>query len=279
MAIHAATGQTRQTVTDVVGRFLISNAWPGTYELKVNATGFRTFLKTDVGVTVNTVTRADIELEVGALTEQVTVNAAATSLQTDKSDVHVELSEKTVTNLPLPNYRNYQTLINLVPGATPGVFQNSITDTPGRSLGTNINGTNKNNNSTRVDGAADINIFLPHNTLYVAPAESIETVNIVTNNFDAEQGMAGGAAITVVTKSGTNEFHGSAFGFHSDNHITARDFFCRKHAEGDHEHCGWHAGRADPKEQTFLLRQLGRNLPTSRLGGSVHGTHRRPAQR
>src|SRR5437870_3880565 len=83
-------------------------------------------------------------------TEQVTVAASATTLQTDKTDVHVELSAKAITNLPLPNYRNYQTLINLVPGATPAAFQNAVTDTPGRSLTTNVNGTNRNSNQTRV---------------------------------------------------------------------------------------------------------------------------------
>ena len=82
-------------------------------------------------------------MEVGAIAEQITVEGTATLLQTDKSDTHTELNAKQVSNLPLPGFRNYQSLINLVPGATPGAFQNSVTDTPGRSLRTNINGTNR----------------------------------------------------------------------------------------------------------------------------------------
>ena len=74
----------------------------------------------------------------------------------------MELDQKAITNMPLGNYRNFQTLINLVPGATPGQFQNSITSTPARSLTTNINGTNRNSNDTRLDGALDIYVWLPH---------------------------------------------------------------------------------------------------------------------
>ena len=68
-------------------------------------------------------------------------------------------------------------------------------------------------------------LWLPHHTAYVAPADTVETVSVSTNNFDAEQGMAGGAAITVVTKSGTNELHGTAFGYHTNNHLKAKNFF------------------------------------------------------
>ena len=153
--------------------------------------------------------RVDVTLEVGTITETVTVASDAKLLQTDKADLHTELKAKEIVNLPLNQYRNYQTLINLVPGATPAVFQNDQTDTPGRSLRTFVNGTNPNTNNTRLDGASSVNIWLPHHVGYVAPAETIDTVNISTNNFDAGQGMAGGAAITLVTKSGTNDVEGA----------------------------------------------------------------------
>src|SRR4029078_2586846 len=103
--------------------------------------------------------------------------------------------------------------MHLVAGATPGVMQNSEVDTPGRALSTNVNGLNRNNNGTKTDGATNVNISLPHHTMLVSPAETIDTVNVSTSNFDAEQGMAGGAAITVITKSGTNELRGSALEF------------------------------------------------------------------
>ena len=128
-------------------------------------------------------------------------------------------------NLPLNQYRNYQTLMNLVPGATPTYFQNAQTDTPGRALSTNVNGTNRNNNVTRIDGAASINVWLPHHAGYVAPAETIENVNISTNSFDASQGMTGGAAMSVQTKSGTNKLQGSAFFFRQQDELNARHGF------------------------------------------------------
>ncbi|MCL4854750.1 MAG: hypothetical protein KJZ78_25600, partial [Bryobacteraceae bacterium] len=136
-------------------------------------------------------------------------------------DVNVNLESQAVTNLPLANYRNYQSLVNLVPGATPARFQNAVVDTPQRSLSTNVNGQERGANNTRVDGSANILVTLPHHNVYVPPVESIEEVNIATNNFDAQQGMTGGAAVTVMTKSGTNEFHGSAFAMHANNKIRA----------------------------------------------------------
>ena len=111
--------------------------------------------------------------------------------------------------------------MNLVPGATPAQFQNAEIDSPGRSLRTWVNGTQPNSNATRIDGAVSVNIWLPHHVGYVQPAETIETVNVSTNSFDAEYGMAGGAAATVVTKSGTNEVRGSAFWFGNHDELNA----------------------------------------------------------
>ena len=223
--INKNTAQERTSTSDGSGRYSFSDVVPGTYDLKVTAQGFRTLTQTDVVVTANTVTRGDVVMEVGSLAEQVTVSAEATALQTDKADTHTELSSTDVANMPLPGYRNYQTLMNLVPGATPAAFQNSVTDTPGRSLSTNVNGTNRNNNMTRIDGASSVNLWLPHHAGYVMPAEMVDTVNITTSAGDAEQGMAGGAAIAVITKSGTNQFHGSLFEYHDDQHLKARNFF------------------------------------------------------
>src|SRR5256886_12260719 len=81
------------------------------------------------------------------------------------------------------------------------------------------------NNNTRVDGATDVFVWLPHHAVYVPPAETIQEVNISTNNFDPEQGMTGGAAITVITKSGSNQFHGVLFEYHEDQALRARQFF------------------------------------------------------
>ena len=203
---NQGTGLVQTTVTGETGSFTFTNVQAGTYTVKVSLQGFKESVRTDVPVTVNTVSRVDSRLELGALTESVTVVSETSLLQTDKADTHTELKSDAITTLPLAQNRNYQSLINLVPGATPGVQQNSEVDTPGRALSTNVNGMDRNTNGTKTDGATNVNIWLPHHTMYVAPAETIDTVNISTSNFDAEQGNAGGAAITVITKSGTNEF-------------------------------------------------------------------------
>lgn len=227
---NKATSQVYETKADETGRFLIGNVMPGDYDLKVTATGFKTQTRTDLRVSAATVTRSDFKMDVGAVSEQITVEGTATVLQTDKADTHTELNAKQVANLPLAGFRNYQSLINLVPGATPAGFQNSITDSPGRSLRTNINGTNANNNVTRIDGAASVNLWLPHHTGYVMPAEMVDTVNITTAAGDSDQGMAGGASVTVLTKSGTNQLHGSLFEYHDNQHLKAFNYFVKAQA-------------------------------------------------
>ena len=223
--VNKDTNLTRETVSNENGEYTLANVQPGRYDVKIGLQGFREFVKTNVPVTAGQISRVEAKLEIGSLSETVTVESAAQLLQTDKSDLHTELKAKEIVNLPLNQYRNYQALINLVPGATPATFQNAQTDTPGRALSTNVNGTNRNNNNTRIDGASSVNIWLPHHTGYVAPAETIDTVNISTNNFDASQGMAGGAAITLVTKSGTNNLRGSAFYFRNQDELNAKSFF------------------------------------------------------
>src|SRR6266700_386199 len=222
---NKTTGVQKETDTDENGHYNITDLPPGFYNLTLTAGGFKPLTQTDVTVAANVVTHVNLSLQVGSVNEQVTVEASAAILQTEKTDLHTELSEKAVLAMPLNQYRNYQTLINLVPGATPGRFQNAIADTPERALSFNINGTNRNNNNTRVDGAADVFVWLPHHTVYVPPAETIQEVNISTNNFDPEQGMTGGAAVTVITKSGTNQLHGVLFEYHEDQALRARQFF------------------------------------------------------
>ena len=222
---NRATSIQRETDADENGHYLITDLPPGSYDLKATATGFKPLTQTNLTVTANTVTNADVGLQVGAISEQVIVEASTVTLQTEKTDLHTDLTSKAILEMPLNQYRNYQTLINLVPGATPGRFQNAIADTPERALSTNINGTNRNSNNTRVDGASDVFVWLPHHTVYVPPAETIQEVNISTNNFDPEQGMTGGAAITVITKSGSNQFHGVLFEYHEDQALRARQFF------------------------------------------------------
>jgi carboxypeptidase family protein len=223
--INTGTGLKLDTVTDNTGSYIFRNLLPGSYDLTLSFSGFKEVRQSDVIVSAGNPKRVDITLQIGAAQETMTVTANAATLRTEKSDLSTEINSKQVTSLPLNQYRNYQTLLNLVPGATPVQFQNSEIDTPGRSLRTWVNGTQPNSNTTRVDGAVSVNIFLSHHAGYIQPAETIETVNIATNNFDADIGLAAGAAQTVVTKSGTNEFHGSAFEFMNYDELNTNSFY------------------------------------------------------
>ncbi len=184
---NASTGFTRETPTDSAGHYSIANLPQGLYDLSVTASGFKPVTEKGVDIIINNVARLDVKLEVGSLSDSITVDASAVLLQTTKSDVSVNLESRAIGNLPLAGYRNYQSLINLVPGATPARFQNAAIDTPQRSLSTNVNGQERGANNTRVDGSANVLVTMTHHTVYVPPVESIEEVNISTNSFDAEQ--------------------------------------------------------------------------------------------
>ncbi len=253
-ATNISTNYTQTALTNDVGNYTLANVPIGTYTVRVSLTGFREYVAERVIVTAGQVTRQNATLEVGQITESITVSSAATLLKTDTTDVSAQLESKEITDLPLGAFKNYQSLLNLVPGATPAGFQNAITDTPGRALTTNVNGVNRNNNNTRIDGAMSVNIWLPHHTAYVPPSETIEVVDVSTNNFDAEKGFAGGAAVTVITKSGTNELHGSAFGFHENSALAARRFFNFLDKDGD--------GKADKPGSK-------RNIDGFTIGGPV----------
>jgi outer membrane receptor protein involved in Fe transport len=222
---NVGTGLKLETITDDTGNYVFRNLLPGTFEMTLSLEGFTTMRQTGIVVTAGTPRRQDARLAVGAPTETVVVSAEAISLQTDTSDVTAELTSKQVVSLPLNQYRNYQSLLNLVPGATPVQFQNAEIDTPQRSLRTWVNGVQPNTNTTRVDGAVSINVWLPHHAGYIQPAETIETVNVTTNSFEADTGFAAGAAQSVITKSGTNEFRGSAFWFIGGDELNANSFY------------------------------------------------------
>ncbi len=226
-ASNVATGVTRQVSTDDRGVYLFNDLQTGTYKVTLSAPSFRTVVQEGVNIKANAVLRLDTGLEVTQLTETVTVVADTAVLQTDRAEVSVQIEKSQVINLPIggTNGRNFQQLYRLIPGASPPVELHSDAGNPQRALGTNFNGVSYSNNNTRLDGATISYPWLPHIVAYVPPAEAIETVNVVTNSFDAEQGMAGGAAVNVQIKSGTNDFHGSGHWFHSNSKLAARNYF------------------------------------------------------
>ena len=223
--INTATNLRRETVTDAQGVYNFINVLAGPYDVKIALQGFRETVRTGVPVTVGQISRVDMTLEIGAMSETVTVKSEAELLQTDKSDVKTELKTDEIINLPLNQFRNYQALVVLVPGSLPPTLQNAETDTPQRSLAITVNGQSANANTTMTDGTRSVNVAMQHHELYIQPAETIETVTVTTGSMDAEQGMAAGAAITVTTKSGTNTFKGSGFEFFNNEKLNASPFY------------------------------------------------------
>ena len=224
-ATNKQTGAVRETKSDASGSYDFPNLQAGVYDVRMTAAGFQAFLRTDLPVTINTLHRVDGTLQLGQITETITVGAEALVLQTDRAELRQEVTSRELVNLPVAGGRNYQQLFRVLPGFAPPANAHSIPTNPTRALAFNVNGASRSSNNTRLDGASSTHIQLPHIVAYTPALEAIETVNVVTNSFDAEQGLAGGAAINVATKSGSNEIHGAAYNYHTNNHLKARPFF------------------------------------------------------
>jgi hypothetical protein len=225
-ALDVNTGIAKQTETDARGVFLFSNVQPGLYKVTVTVPSFQTFIETNIEVQASAVRRVDVQLQVASVTQTLAVSADAFALQTDKADIHTEITSQEVANLPYNGTegRNFQALLLLQPGAntTAGTGEaNSAAGNPQRAITVSMNGISSQANNTRLDGATDAYPWLPVNVAYVPSPEAIETVNLSINAFDAELGAAGGAAINVTIKSGTNNLHGVAFERNTNNDLTA----------------------------------------------------------
>src|SRR5437016_10164921 len=226
-ALDTATGVSRLATTDSAGVYRFAELLPGVYRITVTATSFGSFVAGNVRIDANTTRRIDVQLQVRQQVEAGTVTGAAPLLQTDRADVHTDLDAKEISDLPLlaSNGRNFQSAYRIIPGAGLLGENNSASGNPQRAMTTNVNGLSINNNNTRIDGASDTYTWLPANVAYIPSADAIEALNVVTNNFDAEQGMAGGLAANVIIKSGTNQFHGTAYEYHTDNQLRTRNYF------------------------------------------------------
>jgi hypothetical protein len=219
------TGQSRETLTSSVGSFDFATVQPGAYQLRVNRNGFATHVQTGITVTADNVARVDVTMRVGGVSETIRVESAAAVLQTDSAEVRHELDTADLSKIPVPVGRNYQSLLSTMPGFTPPTNNHSVGTNPSRALYFAVNGGDHYQNNTRIDGATTMNVWLPDIVAMVPTLESIATVNVSTNSFDAETGFTGGANIGVQTKSGANQAHGAAFESHTDNALKARPFF------------------------------------------------------
>ena len=226
-AVASQTGVSQTAVTDSSGIYRFAALLQGTYKVTIAARGFSTQETSGVAVRVNEIARVDAQLKVANAQQVVTVTTEAPILQTDKADVHVDFSSHEIENLPIMGSQggNFQKLLQTIPGAGLTDETNSLAGNPQRAINTNFNGLSEQGINTRIDGVQDAYPWLPANVAYVPPADAIESFHVVTNAFDAELGAAGGAAVNVQIKTGTNHFHGDAHEFHTDQNFAARNYF------------------------------------------------------
>jgi hypothetical protein len=226
-AANTGTGVSRVATTDSSGSYSFNDLQAGAYKITFSAASFRTVVQEGVQILSNSTRRSDLQLQVAQVSDTITVSGAATVLQTDRSDINLQVQQTQISNLPFTGNagRNWQALYKILPGFSPPAELHSDAGNPQRALGTNVNGSSYSNNNTRLDGATVSYPWLPHIVAYVPPTDAVEAVNIVSNSFDAEQGMAGGSAINVSIKSGTNDYHGSAHWFHTNSAFRAKNYF------------------------------------------------------
>lgn len=227
VALELHTGVSGTETSDSSGIYRFTSLVPGTYKVTITAPNFQTQETVGVVVRANEIARVDAQLKVGTAAQNIIVTTAPPILQTDTADVHTDITAREIENLPIMGSQgaNFQELLRTIPGAGLTAETNSLAGNPQRAINTNVNGISNQGNNTRIDGVQDSYPYLPANVAYVPPADAISTVNVVTNSFDAEQGMAGGAAVNVEIKSGTNQFHGGIHEYHTDQNFAARNYF------------------------------------------------------
>jgi HSP20 family molecular chaperone IbpA len=223
-ATETQTNVARTVTTNQDGHYIFSNLKDGIYRVEAELTGFKKFARNDVEVKVNSTVRVDVVLEVGNMTETVEVVQSTPVLQTDRADTGRTIEGRQVQDLPLGLNRNFQGMWVTVPGTVPLTRPHSQFFNPQDSQETKFNGQSRLSNNVQIDGV-DNNHKTGLLTLVIPSAESIDTVNVSTSNFDAEFGRAGGSVTTVVMKSGTNQFKGTLFAFGNTEGTQARSYF------------------------------------------------------
>src|SRR6185503_3799216 len=255
------TSQVRSAVTGADGFYTIPLVNPGVYQVKATLAGFRTTLRDNIIVTVNESVRADLAMQVGQLEEQVTVLGQSPLVETTNATLGVVIDRQKVVDLPL-NGRNFTQLGTLIPGvvapppalgaafgqegnATPGGFGN-VTG------GFNVNGQRNQSNNFLLDGATNTDSF---NTGFVLrpPPDAIQEFKILTHSYDAEYGRNAGSVVNVVTRAGTNAWHGSAWEFNRDDRLQSKNFFATAKPELKQNQFGGAVGGPLLRNRLFMF--------------------------
>ena len=221
---ESATGVSHTGQSNGSGNYVFPNVPPGRYQVAVEVTGFKKELRPDITVLVDTTTRVDVQLQAGDVKQSVDVVAAPPLLQADSASTSQKIESAVVVNAPLAVNRNFQSLINLVPGSSPVVFDHSQFYNAEGSLQTEVNGQMRFGNNYMIEGTDD-NTRAGNLQIYIPAIEAIETVDVSTSNHDAELGRASAGVINVLLRSGSNALHGSAYEFLQNNALDSRSFF------------------------------------------------------
>ncbi|HWB82512.1 MAG TPA: TonB-dependent receptor [Bryobacteraceae bacterium] len=222
-ATNINQGVSTSVTTNDSGNYTLTQLAPGQYSIAVEGQGFSRFVQQNVTVTVGLSTRVDAALQVGKITEEITVSAAPPGLQTDRAEVDTTLGGRQITQLPVLN-RNFTNLTLLVPGAQLNTFQHAPSENPQGSTLVNTNGQEFAGTNYLLDGMNNNDSVLGI-VMVNPPIDSVGETSIATSNYDAEFTQAGGAVVRVETRSGSNQLHGSAFEFLQNNIFQARDSF------------------------------------------------------
>ena len=217
---NLGTGQQAKLLTDANGSFQAPLLPPGTYRVAVEMQGFKRSVVEPVTLNVDERQRLDFKLELGAVSENVTVSAEVAQIQTENATVGTAVTTQQVTELPL-NGRNFLQLNLLVPGAQAGV-KNTTLSTQGGAI--EVHGLRENSNYFWVDGIDNTTQAIGQ---YVVnpPTYTIQEFRVMSPTYDAEFGRTAGAQVNVITRSGTNTYHGDLYEFVRNSAFDAKNFF------------------------------------------------------
>ncbi len=254
-ATETTTGVSRSTVTSANGVYTLPFLNPGTYRVDVEKAGFKKFSRDTIELGVSTVGKVDAVLSPGAVTETIEVTGEAALLQAENAEVARNFETQTVTELPIVD-RSAQAVAGLMAGVgLPVRYSGGPLEDAQTTYLFNANGQPLAANNTMVDGIDNINHSLGL-SIYLPSAEDVEEVHVTTNSYSAEFGRVGGAVVNILTKSGTNQFHGSAWEFNKLRALAARDFFnkdTQAKPELANNDWGATAGGAIKKDKTFYF--------------------------
>src|SRR6266481_8414924 len=246
------TGITHTSQTNDSGNYVFPDLPPGKYTVIAEQSGFKRESRAGIDLVVNSTERVDLILQPGNISETITVEAETPILQTERADTGRKLEEVLTENVPLGTNRNFQNLLNIVPGTTRATFQHSQFFNASNSLQTEVNGQLRQGNNYQIEGIDDnertglLQILIP-------PLEAIQTVDVSTSNFDAELGRASGAVTNVILKSGTNSYHGAAYEFARNSYFNARNFFDKSVGHLAYNYFGGNIGGPIKKNKLFFF--------------------------